>query len=341
MNIYDLTTDELKEYFTSIGEKSFRAVQVFKNIYKFTDIDGMTELPKALKERLKSDFTQYIPQIERKLVSKKDFVVKYLFKMADGEYAEGVVMGYKHGLSMCISTQVGCRMGCKFCASTLHGLKRNLTTGEITGQILAALKDLDMRISNIVIMGSGEPFDNYENVLKFIQNATHPDGLGIGARHITVSTCGLTEGIARLGEAGFEVNLSISLHAPTDKIRKEIMPIARTVAIEELLEAANEYRSKTGRRLTYEYSLIKGVNDSEKEALHLARLLKGTDSHVNLIPVNEVREREYKKSVNIKEFQKILTDNGINATVRRTLGLDINASCGQLRNEYERGGEGD
>lgn len=338
MNIYDLTKDELKNYFISIGEKSFRAEQVFKNLYKTVEIDGMTDLSKALRERLKSDFTQYIPQIERKLISKKDFVVKYLFKMSDGEYAEGVVMGYKHGLSMCISTQVGCRMGCKFCASTLHGLKRNLTTGEITGQILAALKDLDRRISNIVLMGSGEPFDNYENVIKFIQNATNPDGLGIGARHITVSTCGLTDGIYRLAKEEIPVNLSISLHAPTDELRKQIMPVAKAVPIDALIKAANDYYKNTGRRVTYEYSLIKGVNDSEKEALKLAQLLKNTGSHVNLIPVNEVKEREYKTSVNTGKFQKILTDNGINATVRRTLGQDINASCGQLRNQYERGG---
>ncbi|MBQ7718911.1 MAG: 23S rRNA (adenine(2503)-C(2))-methyltransferase RlmN [Clostridia bacterium] len=338
MNIYDLTKDELKNYFTSIGEKSFRADQVFKNLYKTVNIDDMTDLSKSLRERLKSDFTQYIPQIERKLTSKKDFVVKYLFKMDDGEYAEGVVMGYKHGLSMCISTQVGCRMGCKFCASTLNGLKRNLTAGEITGQILAALKDLESRISNIVLMGSGEPFDNYENVLKFIQNATHPDGLGIGARHITVSTCGLTDGIYRLSKEGLPINLSISLHAPNDGLRKQIMPVANAVAIDDLIKAANDYYTTTGRRVTYEYSLIKGVNDSENEARQLVRLLKNTGSHINLIPVNEVKEREYKTSVNTREFQKILTENGINATVRRTLGQDINASCGQLRNQYERGG---
>ena len=338
MNIYDLTKDELKNYFTSIGEKSFRADQVFKNLYKTVNIDDMTDLSKSLRERLKSDFTQYIPQIERKLTSKKDFVVKYLFKMDDGEYAEGVVMGYKHGLSMCISTQVGCRMGCKFCASTLNGLKRNLTAGEITGQILAALKDLESRISNIVLMGSGEPFDNYENVLKFIQNATHPDGLGIGARHITVSTCGLTDGIYRLSKEGLPINLSISLHAPNDGLRKQIMPVANAVAIDDLIKAANDYYTTTGRRVTYEYSLIKGVNDSENEARQLVRLLKNTGSHINLIPVNEVKEREYKTSLNTREFQKILTENGINATVRRTLGQDINASCGQLRNQYERGG---
>ena len=338
MNIYDLTVSDLKDYFSSIGEQSYRAVQVYKNIYKLTDFDGMSDIPKSLRERLKKDFTQFVPQIDRKLVSKKDYVIKYLFRMEDGEYAEGVVMEYIHGLSMCVSTQVGCRMGCKFCASTLHGLKRSLTAGEITGQIIAASTDIKKRISNIVLMGSGEPFDNFDNVEKFIENATSPDGLGIGARHITVSTCGLPDGIRRLAATGYPVNLSISLQAPCDEIRKKIMPVAKAVSMEELLKATNEYQSGTGRRVTYEYSLIKGVNDSSNEAVQLAQLLQKTGSHVNLIPVNEVREREYKTSVNIKEFQKILKDNGINVTVRRTLGSDINASCGQLRNERERGG---
>ena len=340
MNIFDLTREGLENYFCSAGEKKYRAGQVFKSLYRMTKIEDMTDISKQLRGKLEADFEYFIPQIERKLVSKKDFVVKYLFRMSDGEYAEGVVLGYKHGLSMCISTQVGCRMGCKFCASTVKGLKRNLTPGEMSGQIIAARQDLGERISNIVLMGSGEPFDNWENVLDFLKNATDADGLGIGARHITLSTCGLVNGIEKLAGCGMEVNLSISLHAAADETRKKIMPVAKSVSIDEILRAAADYTSRTGRRVTYEYSLINGVNDTESDALELVKILKGTLSHVNLIPVNEIAERDFKKSLRVKEFQKILTGGGVNATVRRTLGSDINASCGQLRNEYEaqRGG---
>lgn len=334
MNIFDLTIEELKSYFEGAGEKPFRAKQVFRHIYEGAAFDDMTDISKALREKLKNDFSALLPSIARKWISKIDGTVKYLFEMADGEVVEGVVMSYKHGLSMCISTQVGCAMGCMFCASTLKGKKRNLTPGEISGQIMAAKKDLGQRISNIVLMGSGEPFDNYDNVLKFIRIATHEEGLGIGARHITLSTCGLVEGIYALADENIPVNLSISLHAPNDDIRKTIMPVAKKYDINSLIKACRDYFEKTKRRVTYEYALIDGVNDTKENAIELASILKGHGEHVNLIPVNYVAERKTKRSTNVLPFRDILLKNGVNATVRREMGADISAACGQLRNEH-------
>lgn len=333
MNIYDFTLIELERYMTDIGEKPFRARQLFRHVYEGILIENMTDLSKSLRIRLAEDFYEFVPFIEKKFVSKIDGTVKYLFKMRDGILIEGVVMKYKHGYSMCVSSQAGCKMGCAFCASTINGLERNLTAGEISGQIIAAKKDLKQRISNIVIMGSGEPFDNYENVLKFLQIANHPDGLGIGARHITVSTCGLLEGIRKLAECGLQVNLSISLHAPTDEIRKRIMPIANIVSIKDLIFECREFFDKTKRRVTYEYVLIDGINDSEENAKALSALLLNESAHVNLIPVNSVTEREFKGSKAVGLFKKILERNGINVTVRREMGSDIAAACGQLRNQ--------
>ena len=333
MNIYDCTLSDLKKYMADAGEREYRAKQVFGHVYEGVGIMSMTDIPKALREKMQADFTFSLPLIEKKLVSALDGTVKYLFKMSDGAYAESVVMKYKHGLSICVSSQVGCRMGCKFCASTLRGLERNLTPGEISGQIIAAKKDLGQRISNIVMMGSGEPFDNFDNIMKFLRIAVNPDGLGIGARHITISTCGIPEGIKKLSECGLQVNLSVSLHAPNDNIRKEIMPIARAVSINELIDECRRFFEKTKRRVTYEYALIDGVNDSDACAKELSGLLGHDGTHVNLIPVNYVRERGLKRSRDVARFQHILSKNNINATVRREMGADISAACGQLRNE--------
>ena len=334
MNIFDLTIEELKSYFENAGEKAFRAKQVFRHVYEGIPFSEMTDISKNLRIKLSEDFDTYLPQIAEKWVSKLDGTVKYLFKMCDGEVVEGVVMSYKHGLSMCVSTQVGCSMGCTFCASTLKGKKRNLSPGEISGQIMAAKKDLGQRISNIVLMGSGEPFDNYDNVIKFIKIANHEEALGIGARHITLSTCGLVPGILKLAEENIPINLSLSLHAPNDEIRKEIMPVAKKYDIHTLIGACREYFGKTKRRITYEYALIDAVNDSDSCAYELCALLRGGGEHVNLIPVNYVAERKTKKSHNVEAFRDILLKNGINATVRREMGADISAACGQLRNEY-------
>ncbi len=333
MNIYDLTLPDIEKYMNDIGEKPYRARQLFRHIYEGITIANMTDLSLPLRSRLLEDFEQFVPLIETKLVSKIDDTRKYLFKMSDGALIESVVMKYKHGLSICVSSQAGCKMGCAFCASTLHGLERNLTTGEITGQFIAAKNDLGERISNVVMMGSGEPFDNYENVYKFLQIATHPDGLGIGARHITISTCGIPDGIKKLSECKMQVNLSVSLHAPNDDIRKKIMPIARAVPINQLITECREYFNRTKRRVTYEYALIDGVNDKTEHAYELSELLNKDLAHVNLIPINYVSERGFKRSKCVMDFQKILNNNGINTTVRREMGADINAACGQLRNQ--------
>ena len=245
MNIFDFTIEDLQSYFKEKGEKAFRAKQVFRHIYEGIPFCDMTDISKKMREELGRDFDTYLPEIVRKLVSKIDGTVKYLFKMADGEVVEGVVMSYKHGLSMCISTQVGCAMGCTFCASTLKGKKRNLSRSEMVGQIMAARKDWGQRISNIVLMGSGEPFDNYDNVIKFLKIATNEDALCIGARHITISTCGLVDGIYALADEGMQVNLSISLHASNDETRKSIMPVAKKYDIKTLLKACRDYFDKT------------------------------------------------------------------------------------------------
>ncbi len=334
MNILDKTQSEIEQYLS--GEPKFRAKQIYKWLYTGAEsFDDMTNISKSLRERLDKDFYIHLPVIKKKFCSKIDGTVKYLFEMRDGAFAESVVMKYKYGLSMCISSQVGCRMGCAFCASTLLGLERNLTPGEIMGQILAAQKDLGARIHSIVMMGSGEPFDNADNVFKFLENAIHPDGLGLGARHITISTCGILKGIRRLADSGMQVNLSISLHAPNDDIRRQTMPIAKSVSIDELVGEAREYFNKTHRRVTFEYALIEGVNDGREHAAQLLKLLEGKeDFHVNLIPVNAVKERQFKRSgkERIEAFTNALTKGGLKATVRREMGADINAACGQLRN---------
>ncbi len=336
INAKDFTYDELCILLMENGEKSFRAGQVFKWLHSgVTSFAEMTNVPKSLWQKL-PDLYISVPKIEKKLVS-SDGTVKYLWRLADGECIESVVMNYEHGYSICISTQAGCGMGCKFCASAIGGKIRDLTPGEIEDQIIFAGKDMGVRISNVVLMGIGEPLDNYDNVIKFIKNAGHEKGLNIGMRHITLSTCGLVDKMYALADEGLPITLSVSLHAPDDEIRSSIMPVAKKYTIEEIIKACKYYIHKTGRRVSFEYTLIKDVNDSKENAKTLASLVKGMQSHINLIPVNEARKNISRSTgVTIGVFKDILAQNGVNVTIRRTLGSDINASCGQLRNKSDR-----
>ena len=336
-----LSPEELRDALVSLGEPSYRASQIFTQLHRGISPDEMTNLSKATKELLREHFSYHLPQIERKLVSAIDGTIKYLFSLADGACVESVVMKYEHGNSICISSQVGCRMGCKFCASTIGGKVRDLTAGELLGQVIAAAKDSGERIGGIVLMGIGEPLDNYDNVLKFLRLVNDPAGICIGYRHISLSTCGLVDKIRKLQTEDLPITLSISLHALDDATRNEIMPINRRYGVGELLDACRDYFRATGRRISFEYTLISGKNDSPAQAEKLASVLnahlrtrtEGMPIHVNLIPVNEVKESGFvssnKKSV--AAFAKVLESRGIRATVRRKLGSDINASCGQLR----------
>ena len=338
IRIKDMTSEELCEYFQSIGQPAYRAKQVFSWLSAgVSDFDEMTNLPKKLREYLTAEC--FIGKIEvvQRLESQRDGTVKFLFRLSDGACVESVVMKYHHGYSICVSTQVGCRMGCRFCASTIGGLERNLTAGEILDQIITAQKELDIRISNIVLMGIGEPLDNYENVLKFLHNVNHPDGLNIGYRHISLSTCGLVDRMRDLAEENLPITLSVSIHAPNNTVRDKLMPINKRYPIEQLLEACRFYCDKTGRRITFEYSMIHGENDAPEHAEELAKRLRGILCHVNLIPVNPVSERSFNRSSaeRIKTFQEVLERRGIPTTVRRHLGGDIDASCGQLRRQNQ------
>ncbi len=335
MNLGDLTKEQLKNYITERKLPAFRAGQIFKWIHNGAEsADDMTNIPLSMRSALCEEFEVFLPKVYKKLVSKIDGTVKYLMSLSDGNIIESVVMDYHHGKSICISSQVGCRMGCSFCASTLHGLSRNLTPFEIEGQILRAQKDLGEKISNIVIMGIGEPLDNYDNIISFIKNISDPDGAGIGIRHITLSTCGLADKIYKLADEGLPVNLAISLHAPTDDVRKVLMPVAKAYSLDSLMKACDYYFEKTHRRITFEYALVKGKNASRQEAQKLAQLLGKRNCHVNLIPVNPVKERNNIRTdeKETRDFHSYLSSLGINATIRRELGKDINASCGQLRN---------
>ncbi len=337
LDLRNLSLDEVKQYLESIGEKPFRGKQIFKWIHRgVEDIDEMTDLSKTLREKLKNDVYICNMDIVGVNESKEDGTRKYLMRLVDSNIIECVFMRYKHGNSICISTQAGCRMGCTFCASTIGGKNRDLTAGEMLGQILKVEKDTGESISNIVLMGTGEPFDNYDNVLKFLKLVNSKDGINIGMRHITVSTCGLVPEIKRFADENIQVNLAISLHSPNNKLRCDIMPIARKYSLDELMDACKYYVNKTNRRITFEYSLIDGVNDLKENALELCGLLKGILCHVNLIPINVVKERDYKKSrkERVASFKEILESRGINATVRRELGSDIDAACGQLRRQY-------
>lgn len=336
-NILDYTLEELQSFMKENKESAFRAKQVFSWIYQdIWEFDEMKNIPNTLKEKLKNNFYIGIPEIEEKYESKIDGTKKILLAFKDGNLIESVIMKYKHGNSICISTQVGCRMGCKFCASTMDGMVRNLTSGEILAQILVAQNLIGERISNVVLMGSGEPLDNYNNVMKFLETVNAEYGLNIGQRHITLSTCGVVPNIYALADRELNITLAISLHAFSDEKRKEIMPIANKYSIKEILEACSYYIEKTKRRITFEYSLVKDFNDSIEDAKSLGKLLKGLLCHVNLIPVNEVKENSFKRSSDktIGNFEKVLKDLGIEVTVRREMGSDIDAACGQLRRSY-------
>lgn len=340
-DIKSLTFDELNSEITSIGLPKFRTGQIYSWLHEkgVDSFDEMTNLSKDLREKLKQNY--FIPsiKIEDKYVSKIDSTVKYLFKLYDGEYVEAVIMKYKYGYTICISSQVGCKMGCRFCASTLAGFKRNLLPSEMESQLHSAQKDLNIRISHIVLMGIGEPLDNYENVIKFIKTVNNDKGLNISMRDITLSTCGIVPKIYDLANEQMPITLTLSLHAPNDKIRSSMMPVNDKWGVDEAIAACKKYAEKTGRRVSFEYTLINGVNDTEECAKELASKLAGMLCHVNLIPVNDVEERGNVRSTDksIKNFCESLYSLGINATIRRTLGSDINASCGQLRRKKNEG----
>lgn len=332
------TLDELQQIIVGLGEPKFRAKQVFKWIHKGVEsFDLMTDLSKNIRLKLEDSGIIKNMEIVSKQVSAIDGTVKYLLKLIDGNLIECVVMKYSYGNSICISTQAGCSMGCKFCASTIGGKKRDLTAGEMLGQIFTAQNDLGEKISNVVLMGTGEPLDNLDNVIKFLNILREPDGINIGMRHITISTCGLVPEIKKLADLSYQITLAISLHAPNDEVRKTIMPIAYKYSYSELLDACKYYINKTGRRITFEYTLIDGVNDKIEHAKELATKLKGMLCHVNLIPVNAVTERNLKRSAQEKilEFKKVLDKNEIETTIRRELGSDIDAACGQLRRRFQ------
>lgn len=297
------------------------------------EFDEMTNVPADAINLLKQSFYISFCEIEEKYVSKIDGTVKYLFKLKDNDYIESVVMKYKHGYTICISTQAGCRMGCKFCASTIEGKRRDLTAGEMLSQIFTAQKDLKIKISNVVLMGMGEPLDNFDNTIKFLNLVGSEFGLNIGMRHITISTCGIVDKIKQLEELSTQVTLSVSLHAPTDEIRDKIMPINKKFGVSSLISACKDYINATSRRISFEYAMIDGLNDADQCAFKLAELLRGMLCHVNLIPANPVHHQKFLKSdeQKVKKFAQILQSKGINVTIRRTLGADINASCGQLR----------
>lgn len=336
IDILSLSYEELESKIIEMGEPKFRAKQIFGWINKGMWDDEMKNIPLSLRNKLNEVFFFALPKIERKLVSKIDGTIKYLFKLHDGEFIESVFMKYEHGNTLCISSQVGCRMGCKFCASTLLGRVRNLHPSEMLGQIISAEKDTGERISNVVMMGIGEPLDNYDNTIKFLRLVSSVNGLNIGLRHISVSTCGLVDRINDLANEGLPITLSISLHAYDNDTRSQIMPINNKYSIEQLLCACQKYFEKTSRRISFEYTLIAGKNDTEEGAQSLAKILKKyihSPCHVNLIPLNEVKETGLGTSKNVTNFKNKLLSLGINATVRRKLGADINASCGQLRRQ--------
>ena len=339
IDLYSMLPSEVESYLISLGEPKFRAKQLFPRLQDGTPISEISNLPKALREKLSAETLNPIPVVEKKLVSRIDGTIKYLFRLHDGECIESVLMKYKHGNTLCVSSQVGCRMGCRFCASTLAGRVRNLLPSEILGQIIAATRDTGERVSNIVMMGIGEPLDNFDNVVRFLELVNHEDGLNIGYRHISLSTCGVVPRIHDLAELDLPITLSISLHATNDEQRSAIMPVNNKWKIDELLSACVAYYKKTGRRISFEYTLIHGKNDTEADAYALARLLttafRGTGApiHVNLIRVNEVAEIGFKNPSTeaANRFAELLNSRGCVATVRRRLGSDIEAACGQLR----------
>ncbi|WP_026893908.1 23S rRNA (adenine(2503)-C(2))-methyltransferase RlmN [Clostridiisalibacter paucivorans] len=338
LDLKSYTLKGLKDIFIKLGLKGYRGEQVFRAIHQkmVQSIDDILGLPKALRDKLKEKY--YISDIKifKRFDSKLDNTKKYLFMLEDGNLIESVVMYYKHGITVCISTQVGCKMGCEFCASTKDGFIRNMSSGEILDQIYKIQKDLDIKINNIVIMGSGEPLDNYHNVIDFLYNIHDAKGQNIGYRHIALSTCGIVPAIYKLADENIPITLSISLHASSNKEREKIMPIAKKYNIDELINACRYYINTTNRRITFEYTMVNGVNDRRKDAKELIDLLGGMLCHINIIPLNPVEESKLDRSYdkNIKKFVSILQDGGINATIRREMGLDINGACGQLRRDY-------
>lgn len=337
-DLKSMSLEELQIFMGEIGEAKFRAKQVFEWLHKkqVSSFDEMTNLSKSLREKLNETGKISFAHAVEKYVSKQDNTTKYLFALENDNIIESVLMIYSYGNAVCISTQVGCRMGCTFCASTLDGVERNLTAGEMLSQIYEIQKDTGERVSSVVLMGSGEPLDNYDNVLKFIRLANDKNGLNLGQRHITLSTCGLIEKMYLLADESLQITLAVSLHAPNDEIRNRIMPISKKNDYERLIEACKYYSDTTKRRITFEYAMISGVNDSIDCARELSERLRNMLCHINLIPVNDVKERNYKKSSSetVESFAEFLNSRGIETTVRRKLGSDINAACGQLRKGY-------
>lgn len=342
MDLRAINYDNLISEIEKLKEPKFRAKQLYEwmHVHLAKDYDEMKNIPTSLKEKLKENYEYSHLEVARVQESKIDGTKKYLFKLDDGNFIESVFMRYKHGNSVCISSQVGCRMGCRFCASTLDGLVRNLTTGEMLGQIYAITKDTNERVSNVVVMGTGEPLDNYDNLVNFVRMLSDEHGLNISQRNITVSTCGLVPKIKELAEEKLSITLAISLHASNDEKRKELMPIANSYSIAELMDAVDYYFEKTGRRVSFEYALIAGENDTKEASQELSKLLKGFSYHVNLIPVNPIKERSFVRSDNqaVLAFKNKLEKNGINVTIRRELGSDIDGACGQLRRRHEAEG---
>lgn len=344
MERFDLksaTYEALTEYMKELGEPQFRAKQLYEwmHVRCVCSVDEMTNLSKKLRETLKEQCIYTVLRQADVQISKQDGTRKYLFALADGNLIESVLMRYKHGNSVCISSQAGCRMGCRFCASTIDGLARNLTPAEMLEQIYRIGADIGERISNVVVMGSGEPLDNYDNLLTFIRMLTDEHGLNISQRNLTVSTCGLVPRIRQLADEKFQITLALSLHAPTQEKRKVLMPIANTYELSEVMAACDYYFAQTGRRMTFEYSLVGGVNDTEEDVRELTKLLGGKNCHINLIPVNPIRERDYVQSERsiVDAFRQRLEKCGINATVRREMGRDIDGACGQLRKRHMDG----
>ena len=326
------TLPELTDFLKSMGQPAFRGKQVFTWLHRgVRSFEEMTNLPKALRDQLAENCVITAPTVARKQVSALDGTRKYLWELSDGNCIETVLMQYHHGNTVCISSQVGCRMGCAFCASTIAGKVRDLTPSEMLDQVLFTQLDSGLEISNIVLMGIGEPMDNLDNVLRFLELVNHPDGMNIGMRHISLSTCGVIPGIRRLAELGLQLTLSVSLHAPDSETRSKIMPVNRAYDVEQLFDACHDYFQKTGRRISFEYAMIDGVNDHDWQADLIAQKLRGMPGHVNLIPLNDVAESPFKPSRRVAAFQKRLESHGVTATVRRSLGGDIDASCGQLR----------
>ena len=340
MNLKSLTQPELADILKQLGQPAFRAKQVFTWLHKgVRSYDEMTNLPKSLRDTLARDYPISAPEVVRKQESKKDGTIKYLWKLSDGNCVETVLMRYRYGNTVCISTEVGCRMGCAFCASTLGGLVRRLEPFEMQDQVLFTQIDSGLPVSHIVLMGIGEPLDNFDNVMRFLELVNSPDGMNISMRHISLSTCGLVPKIDELAKRKLQISLAISLHGPNNELRSKVMPVNKAYPIEELLDACRRYYDTTGRRIHFEYAMIDGVNDTPASAKELLQRLKGLGAHVNMIPLNHVEESPLKPSSReaVARFQKILEDGGVTATVRRTLGGDIDASCGQLRRKYQAG----